>query len=52
MNPVEYAGTVSDDQQIIGTCLHGIFDNNSICETFLNRAALKHSMQFNYKELR
>lgn len=45
-------GAVSDDKQIIGTYLHGLFDEQSACDTLLEWAGLKNPQSINYKELR
>jgi len=45
-------GAISDDGQIVGTYLHGIFDSDSICETFLNWAGLTPVHNINYQAFR
>ena len=45
-------GAVSSDQQIIGTYLHGLFDEQSACNALLKWAGLKTPNSINYKQLR
>lgn len=45
-------GAVSNDNQIIGTYLHGIFDEQSACNALLKWAGLKKPNSINYLELR
>lgn len=45
-------GTVSDDNQIIGTYLHGIFDKTDALSSLLNWVGLNETKTFNYEALR
>jgi len=45
-------GAVSSDQQIIGTYLHGLFDEQSACIALLKWAGLENPDSINYKQLR
>ena len=39
--PDRYDGAISDDEQILGTYMHGLFDNRQACEALLSWAGLK-----------
>lgn len=45
-------GVISEDNQIIGTYLHGLFDKESALQSLLNWAGLKNIEHFNYEKLR
>ena len=45
-------GVVSDDNQIIATYLHGVFDQASALSSFLKWAGLNETSNFNYEDLR
>ncbi len=45
-------GAVSDDNQIMGTYLHGIFDQTSALSSLLKWAGLNESMPFDYEAIR
>ncbi|MEW5755309.1 MAG: cobyric acid synthase [Pseudomonadota bacterium] len=45
-------GVVSDDGQIIGTYLHGLFDSSAACQTLLQWAGLSHAQTIDYHALR
>ncbi len=45
-------GVVSDDGQIMGTYLHGLFDKESALQSLLNWAGLKNIEHFDYEKLR
>ncbi len=45
-------GVISDDNQIMGTYLHGIFDKTSALTSLLNWVGLKEIAPFNYEDLR
>jgi len=51
-NEKQFDGAMSDDQQIIGTYLHGVFDSPTACESLLCWAGLKQQTKFNFKTLR
>lgn len=44
----EKDGAISEDQQIIGTYLHGLFDNNQAREAILHWAGLQQAQAFDY----
>lgn len=50
--PDKADGAVSDDNQIIGTYLHGLFDQTSALSTLLSWAGLNESNHFDYEQLR
>ena len=41
MDSGEMEGSISSDQQVLGTYVHGIFDNTSVCEALLHWAGAK-----------
>ncbi len=41
-------GAISDDNQILGTYLHGLFDHDSACQTLLSWAGLADAKASNY----
>ena len=43
---------ISNDQQIIGTYLHGLFDTDSACSTLLQWAGLIQPEEINYEQIR
>ncbi len=45
-------GVISEDNQIIGTYLHGLFDKESALQSLLNWAGLKNIESFDYEKLR
>jgi adenosylcobyric acid synthase len=45
-------GVVSADNQIMGTYLHGIFDNDAARSAILEWAGLKNGIEFNYDKFR
>jgi len=45
-------GAISEDQQIIGTYLHGLFEQQSSCDALLQWAGLKNVSSPNYHALR
>ena len=45
-------GVISDDDQIMGTYLHGIFDQTSALSSLLKWAGLNETTSFDYKALR
>jgi adenosylcobyric acid synthase len=45
-------GAMSDDGQIAGTYLHGLFDEPAACAAWLCWAGLKTDMNFDYSRLR
>ena len=50
--PNKVDGVVSDDNQIIGTYLHGLFDKTSALSSLLKWAGLKETSHFDYDTLR
>lgn len=48
----QYDGAVSEDDQILGTYLHGLFEQAEACQQILNWAGLKESRQSDYLALR
>ena len=45
-------GAMSDDAQIIGTYLHGLFDSPPACAALLRWAGLQQALAFDYPQLR
>lgn len=45
-------GVISDDNQIMGTYLHGLFDQSSALSSLLKWTGLKETSDFNYETLR
>ncbi len=45
-------GTISQDRQIIGTYLHGIFETPAACQAIIQWAGLTAASRFNYHNLR
>ena len=45
-------GVISDDRKIVGTYLHGIFDEKEACDALLHWAGLKQSSSLDYKHER
>lgn len=45
-------GAVSDDNQIAGTYLHGLFDHEQSCAAWLQWAGLETQQNFNYEKVR
>ena len=43
---------MSDDAQIIGTYLHGLFDSPPACAALLRWAGLQQALAFDYPQLR
>jgi adenosylcobyric acid synthase len=43
-------GAISDDKQIIGTYLHGVFDHSEACSALLSWAGLENSQPFDYAQ--
>lgn len=50
--PNKVDGVISDDKQIIGTYLHGLFDKTSALSSLLKWAGLKETSHFDYDTLR
>ncbi len=50
--PERHDGAISDDGQIIGSYLHGLFDTPGACAALLRWAGLTELMPFNYPALR
>ncbi|MEK7711976.1 MAG: cobyric acid synthase [Pseudomonadota bacterium] len=50
--PERHDGAISDDGQIIGSYLHGLFDTPATCAALLRWAGLTELMPFNYPALR
>lgn len=48
----KFDGVISDDGQIMGTYLHGLFDKESALQSLLNWAGLKNVEHFDYEKLR
>lgn len=44
-------GAISDDGQILGTYLHGLFDHSEACRALLTWAGLENSESFDYAQL-
>ena len=44
-------GVMSDDKQILGSYIHGVFDEQSMMQYLLNWAGVKDAEAFNYDEL-
>lgn len=45
-------GAISDDNQIAGTYVHGLFDHSSACEAWLKWAGLEQVEDFDYEQIR
>jgi adenosylcobyric acid synthase len=50
--PERQDGTISDDGQIIGSYLHGLFDTPAACAALLRWAGVTEAMPFDYPALR
>ena len=50
--PGRYDGAISDDGQIIGSYLHGLFDSPAACAALLRWAGLAETAPFDYPALR
>lgn len=48
----KFDGVISDDGQIMGTYLHGLFDKESALQSLLKWAGLEHVERFDYEQLR
>ncbi|MEJ2620976.1 MAG: cobyric acid synthase [Candidatus Thiodiazotropha sp.] len=44
-----YEGAISDDDQILGTYLHGLFDNSQACQALLNWAGCEAQQRYDYR---
>lgn len=44
-------GAISDDDQVLGTYIHGLFDQTEACCSFLRWAGLKHINKMDYEQL-
>ncbi len=45
-------GVISEDNQIIGTYLHGLFEETAACQALLDWAGLKHAAAIDYQAMR
>jgi adenosylcobyric acid synthase len=45
-------GVISEDNQIIGTYVHGLFEHASSCTALLNWAGLTDTIQIDYQAIR